>query len=321
MSAAPPVAVAVVSWNTRELLTACLRSLAPDVEAGRAQVYVVDNDSTDGSPEAVEAEFPWATLIRSGENLGFGRAVNLAARESESAWIGAANSDIRLEPGALEALIDAGEADGEAGIVAPMLILPDGSIQPSLQPFPRLLDAVLLRLRVWRLSRRVGERLCLRGYRDPEQGGHVDWAAGAFLLVRRSAFAQVGGFDEQQWLYAEDLDLAWRLSQTGWRTRYEPRARIHHEESAATTKVWGDALHAKWLGATYSWMARRQGLAAARSLATFNVAMSAVEYGLYSLLGALSPARRWHEGRLRAREGVRSHRLGLRPRDALLRDR
>jgi GT2 family glycosyltransferase len=319
--AAPSVAVAVVSWNTRELLAACLRSLASDAEAGRAEVWVVDNASSDGSPDMVEAEFPWVRLVRSAENLGFGRAVNLVSRSTRAAWVAAANSDIRLDPETLSVLIEAGSRDPAAGVVAPMLVLRDGTIQPSLQPFPTLLDAVLLRLRIYRLSRRIGRRLYLRAYRDPAEGGHIDWAAGAFLLIRREAFDRVGGFDEDQWLYAEDLDLAWRLSRSGWRTRYEPRAVVHHEESAATRAVWGEALTAKWLGATYSWMARRQGMAKVRSLAGFNVAMSMIEWIAYSLLARASSSPRWPRNKARARVAVGLHRLGLRPREELLDDR
>ncbi len=318
---AQSVAVAVVSWNTRDLLAACLDSLSVDAEAGRAEVWVVDNASSDGSPDMVEAEFPWVRLVRASENLGFGRAVNLVASRTRAPWVAAANSDIRLEPEALSVLIEAGARDPAAGIVAPRLVLPDGTIQPSIQPFPTLLDAALLRLRIYRLSRRIGRRLYLRAYRDPAEGGHVDWAAGAFLLIRRSAFDRIAGFDEEQWLYAEDLDLAWRLSRAGWRTRYEPRAIVHHEESAATRAVWGDALTAKWLGATYSWVARRQGMARVRWLAGFNVAMSSIEWILYSMLARVSPSPRWPEKKARARAGIGLHRLGLRRREELLHDR
>jgi len=320
-SVAESVAVAVISWNTRDLLAACLGSLSSDAEAGRAEVWVVDNASSDGSPDMVETEFPWVKLIRSSENLGFGRAVNLVASRTCAGWIAAANSDIRLEPEALSVLVEAGARDSEAGIVAPMLVLPYGAIQPSIQPFPTLFDAALLRLRLYRLSSRIGRRLYLRAYRDPAEGGRVDWAAGAFLLIRRDAFDRVHGFDEEQWLYAEDLDLAWRLSRAGWRTRYEPRAIVHHEESAATRAVWGDALTAKWLGATYSWVARRQGVATVRRLAGFNVAMSLIEWILYSLLTRVSASPRWPESRMRARGAVRLHLLGLRRREDLLSDR
>src|SRR3954467_12559434 len=112
------VTVAVVSWNTRELLLRCLESLEPDVRAGRASVWVVDNASKDGSAEAAREAAPWAEVVDGGENLGFGRAVNLVARSTDSEWIAAANADVALEPSALEALIAAG-SDHRVACVAP----------------------------------------------------------------------------------------------------------------------------------------------------------------------------------------------------------
>jgi GT2 family glycosyltransferase len=106
-----PVAIAVVSWNTRVLLRDCLRSMHADVDAGRAQVIVVDNGSTDGSIDLVRSDFPWAQLIESTTNLGFGAAVNLAARHTaKTQWIAAANADIALEPNTLQQLLTAGAA-------------------------------------------------------------------------------------------------------------------------------------------------------------------------------------------------------------------
>jgi N-acetylglucosaminyl-diphospho-decaprenol L-rhamnosyltransferase len=317
----PAVAVAVVSWNTRDLLETCLHSLRHDFEAGRAEVWVVDNASSDGSPDMVEADFPWVRLVRSRENLGFGRAVNLVAGRTAAPWIAAANSDIRLEPGALPALLEAGARDPEAAIVAPMLVLPDESIQPSVQPFPTLTNTALLRLRAYRLSPRIGRRLCLRAYRDPAQVGHVDWAAGAFLLIRRGPFDDLGGFDREQWLYAEDLDLAWRISRAGWKVLYEPSAVVRHEESAATRTVWGDALTAKWHAATYAWVARRRGLASARALAGLNMGMTIAEWLAYSVVARLTRSALWKAKESRARSGMALHALGLRPREELLSNR
>src|SRR4051794_41161026 len=97
----PPAVVAVVSWNNRGLLAEALRSLEPEVDAGNAEVWVVDNGSSDGSPALVREQFPWVTLIESEENLGYGSAVNLVARRTDSDWIVPANDDIRLAPGAL----------------------------------------------------------------------------------------------------------------------------------------------------------------------------------------------------------------------------
>ena len=122
--------VAVVSWDTRELLLRCLRSLEPEVTADRAEVWVVDTASRDGSADAAREAAPWANVLEPGENLGFGRAINLVASRTKGEWIATANADVALEPGALEALIAAGR-DPRVGCLAPRLLLPDGSTQHS----------------------------------------------------------------------------------------------------------------------------------------------------------------------------------------------
>src|ERR1043166_2916430 len=132
----PEVTVAVVSWNTRELLARCLASLEPDHLAGRATVWVVDNASRDGSAEMVAQRFPWVRLVPCERNLGFGAAVNLVARSSPAtAWIAPCNADIAVEPGALALLLAAGVQDPTAGAIAPMLVGEDGRPQHSLFPF------------------------------------------------------------------------------------------------------------------------------------------------------------------------------------------
>src|SRR4051794_10102570 len=114
MQDAPLVSVAVVSWNTRELLRRCLESFADEAASGRCEVWVVDNASSDGSPELVRDEFVWARLVESDQNLGFGPAVNLVARQTNAPWVGVANADIALRPGAIDALLEAGAADSGA---------------------------------------------------------------------------------------------------------------------------------------------------------------------------------------------------------------
>ena len=100
------VAVAVVSWNTRDLLRACLESLHADADAGRAEVWVVDNASADGSAALVRSAFPWVRLLALDENLGFGRAVNRVAARTATAWVAPANADV-LD--GLQEQVDAGD--------------------------------------------------------------------------------------------------------------------------------------------------------------------------------------------------------------------
>ncbi|PZS08629.1 MAG: glycosyltransferase family 2 protein [Solirubrobacterales bacterium] len=269
---APPVAIAVVSWNTRALLRACLQSISPEVAAGRVEAWVVDNASSDDSAALVRVEFPWAHLIASRSNLGFGAAVNLVAARTRSPWIGVANADVELTPGALQALVDAGARDPAVGILAPRLLLPDGSTQHSVYPFPTLAFALAFNLGLAGLSPRLADRLALEGRWNPDRARSVDWAIGAFLLVRRAAWDAVGGFDSRQWMYAEDLDLGWRAAAAGWRTRYEPAAIVRHHGAAAASQRWGEDRDAQWQRSTYAWMLRRRGASATRTFALLNSA-------------------------------------------------
>ncbi len=276
---APAVTIAIVSWNTRNLLERCLRSLAPEVEDGRAEVWVVDNASSDGSPDLVRERFGWAHLVASEENLGFGRAINLVARQTSSEWIATANADIAVHPGALEQLLEAGARDPRAGAVAPRLVLPTGETQHSVFAFPTLTYSLLLAIGAFRFNRTLGDRRAFPGYWNSQRARRVPWAIAAFLIVRRSAWNDVGGFDERQWMYAEDLDIGWRLDRAGWVTRYEPRAAVEHESAASTTQLFGPELAPHWQRATYGCIARRRGVGYARVVALLNLLGAILRWG------------------------------------------
>jgi GT2 family glycosyltransferase len=303
------VTVAVVSWNTRDLLVRCLRSLEPEVEAGRASVWVVDNGSSDGSVEAARRTAPWAQILEPGRNLGYGPAVNLVASQTDSEWIAAANADVALEPGALEALLTAG-ADERVGAVAPRLLLPDGTTQQSVHHFPTLPFTLAFNLGLRRLNRRLGDRFYLEDRWDPERPRTVDWALGAFLLLRRRAFHGVGGFSEDQWMYAEDLDLAWRLRDAGWVTAYVPEGRVLHDAGAATSPAFGDDKTARYMAATYRVLARRKGSAQAWATALINYASVGLRLLVATPLARLSP--RWRSRHDFYRGWFRAHQEALR---------
>jgi N-acetylglucosaminyl-diphospho-decaprenol L-rhamnosyltransferase len=265
------VTVAVVSFNTRERLVRCLHSLADDALGGRARVVVVDNASGDGSAAAAREAAPWAQVIALEDNIGFGPAVNLVARRSESEWLAAANADVELRPAALATLLAAG-GDPDVGALAPRLLLPGGDVQHSVGPLPTIALALGFALGLPRLSRSLGDRLCLEGHWNPDRPRDVPWAIAAFLLVRRRAFDAVGGFDERQWMYAEDLDLGWRLRDAGYRTRYVPQAIVRHVAAAATAAAFGGERRRRrrYMAASYLVIGRRRGPTAARATAAIN---------------------------------------------------
>jgi GT2 family glycosyltransferase len=307
----PEVAVAVVSWNTRELLGRCLDALRVQ-EGVELETWVVDNGSTDGSRELVRERYGWARLVEADENLGFGRAVNLVAERTDSPWLAMANADVAPRPRAVAVLLEAGARDPGAGAVAPRLVLPDGETQHSVFGMPTLAFTFILQSGLFHVSRELADRLALLGHWDTERERRVPWAVGAFLLVRREAWEQTGGFDPHQWMYAEDLDLGWKLRRAGWATRYVPRAVVDHENGASTRQTWGEParIEEQWQRATYGWMARRRGIARTWATAAMNWAGALVRWALLTPLAWARPVP-WAGRRDALWRWVRIHRAGL----------
>ena len=181
-----------------------------------------------------------------------------------------------------------------------------------MHPFPTLWLAVVFNLGLHRLSRTLADHLCIEGWWDPARPRPVDWAMATFLLIRRTAWDEVGGFDPAQWMHAEDLDIGWRMRRAGWRTRYEPAAEVFHVGSAASKKAFGDELMTRFMAASYGWQARRRGPALARAIALANCAGVAARLALLEPLAALS-AGRFAPARDAARYWLGVHRTGLAP--------
>jgi N-acetylglucosaminyl-diphospho-decaprenol L-rhamnosyltransferase len=313
----PPVAIAIVSWNTRELLRACLRSIEPEERSGRVETWVVDNASSDGSAEMARSEFPWARVVASSENLGFGPAINLVAQRTETPWIAIANADIELFPGALDALLATGAAHPRAGLLAPRLQLPGGQTQHSAYLLPTLGFTVAFNLGAAAISDRLAAQMLLEGYWRGDRSRRVGWALGAFLLARRTAWDAIGGFDPEQWMYAEDVDLGWRMAHAGWETWFEPGATVLHHGAAATSQLWGDERDERWQRSTYAWMLRRRGLAVTRAYGLINVLGAGARVLGYGAAARLRGGA-WVDGRAQMVRYTRLHLANLRASRATL---
>jgi GT2 family glycosyltransferase len=205
--------------------------------------------------------------------------------------------------------------------VAPRLVLADGTTQHSVYAFPTLAFTVAFNLGAGAVSHRLGDRMLLEGLWNPARPRGVDWAIGAFLLVRRAAWDAIGGFAPEHWMYAEDLDLGWRAAAAGWRTWFEPSAVVRHHGGAATSQVWGDDRDVRWQRSTYAWMLRRRGPFVTRACAFVNTLGAAARMALFTAPAfVLGGDWRW---RWRAnRRWTRLHLDGLvASRDALARHR
>jgi len=235
MSAPPEVTAAIVSWESREELLACLASL--DAHAPpTVRVVVVDNASTDGTAETVASRHPRARVIANPENVGFARASNQAWRATSSPLVLFLNPDAEVLPGTLETLVATLEGRTELGVVAPRVVDLDGKVEPSTGPDLDPWSEWRQRRLVRGVARRDPEAL-----REAEARHSVphepDWVSGACFLARRAALEATSGFDEGFFLYEEDADLCRRLRASGWRIAFEPRAVVRHRRGASMARA------------------------------------------------------------------------------------
>ena len=250
----PLVRVGIVSYNTAELLRACLNALPAALDGVEAEIVVVDNASSDHSVELLEG-YRDMRLVRSEKNVGYARAMNVALAGSSAPYLFALNPDVAPEPGSLRILLDVFQKFPDVALVAPVLLNVDGSVQDSVHCFPSARLALLTHLLPPRLrgSSRY-QRWWLRpptGYGDQVD---VDWVTGAVHCIRRRALAGAPPYTVRWFMYAEDMDLCWRLRQQGWRVTLEPRAQVLHVGNASGALEWSDAdREARWLSATYDW--------------------------------------------------------------------
>lgn len=232
-------AVVTVTYSPGEHLAEFLTSLA-GATAASPLVVMVDNGSVDGCPQAAAAEHPNAVLVESGENLGFGRGTNLgAAKARELAgdveFYLVANPDVVWTEGSVDALLAAARRWPQAGAFGPLVSEPDGTVYPSARAVPALFLGAMHAVLVGVWPRNPWTRRYLRADEEPAER-EAGWLSGACLLVRRSAFDEVGGFDERYFMYLEDVDLGDRLARAGWANIYVPSARVVHAQGHSTKR-------------------------------------------------------------------------------------
>ncbi|MDI6821507.1 MAG: glycosyltransferase family 2 protein [Actinomycetota bacterium] len=220
------LSIAVISWNTKDLLKDCLTSI---FEKGCPfEVIVVDNNSTDGSVEMVKKEFPEVRLIQNPINIGYAKACNQAIEASRGKYIFLLNSDTRVFPKASDRLVEFMENHEDVGVVGPLLLNPNGSIQYSCRNFPSFGEAMVHAFfGVIFPSNPISRKYKMADW-DHKSERVVDWVSGAAICLRRKALEDVGFFDEGYFMYVEDLDLCYRMWKKGWRVYFTPDARVVH---------------------------------------------------------------------------------------------
>lgn len=223
----PKVSVIVVSFNTAAMTLDCLRSVEAGLAELPAEILVVDNASTDGSPEAIRAAFPALRLMANQDNIGFGGANNQAMREARGEFLLLLNSDAFPKPGAIAALVAFLAANPQVGAVGARLLNRDGSLQRSCWRFPTPARAWLENVGITSVARNHPVLGDYHGW-DHASDRRVDFVIGACLLVRKEVYTQVGGFDERFFMYAEESDWQRRMWDAGWQVAFTPSAEATH---------------------------------------------------------------------------------------------
>lgn len=226
------VSVVVVNYNTRDELRACLGSLSHGYP-----VVVVDNASTDGSAEMVRREAPHVHLLEAPRNLGYGGGANLGISATDSEYVLLLNSDTLVPEGAVERLCACLSSQPRAAVSGPRLLFLDGRLQVSCFPFPGTLAWLIENKPLSAVAKRLPWlRRSAISLSPPAASAPVPWVLGAALLLRRTALDQVGGFDQNFFMYYEEVDLCRRLARAGWSTWFVPEAEIVHVGGASTSK-------------------------------------------------------------------------------------
>ena len=312
----PDLSIVIVSWNVRDLLCACQKSLTIDnrpstiadpssivYRLSSVEIIVVDNASVDGSAAMVATEFPAVLLLANSDNVGFTRGNNQGLAVARGRYVLFLNPDTEVVGDALVTMAAHLDAHPEVGALGPQLRYGDGSLQSSRRRFPTFATALFESTPLawhwpgnpWARRYRMEEQGS--GIRDQGSGvggQDVDWVVGAALMVRREVLAQVGGFDEGYFMYSEELDLCRRIKEAGWQIVYLPTAQIIHHEGKSSEQVVA-ARHIHFQTSKVRYFRKFHGPLQAEALRVFILALFAVEWLLEAckwLLGSRRPLRR-----------------------------
>jgi GT2 family glycosyltransferase len=223
----PELSILLVNFNDRVHLGDCLTSVIESASGFDYEIVIVDNNSSDRSVEFIQKNFPRARLLSNNENFGFSKGNNQAIKQSRGAFILFLNTDTVIDPGALNLLLQKLKSNPELGAIGPAL-------------FPRKnVYQVSFGRRVNFLSQ-VFQKYFFNGYyrlilKISQREREVGWLSAACLLVRRQALEEAGFFDENFFLYFEDIDLCFRVKKRGWKLIYLPAARVFHAGGTTTT--------------------------------------------------------------------------------------
>ncbi|MFQ5721406.1 MAG: glycosyltransferase family 2 protein [Candidatus Aminicenantales bacterium] len=239
------LSIIIVNWNTKSLLKQCLESIKAHTKKISYEIIVVDNSSTDGSADMVEANFPEVILIKNEKNLGYGQANNQALVRAQGKYVLFLNSDVAVNDNCLDEMFEFMENHPQVGASACKLTYPDGRLQHSCRQFPsfKVFFLMLIGLRAVFPKMKIFQKYMMLDW-DHSDLREVDQIMGSFMFVRKDSLEQIGSFDQRYWMYFEEVDLCLRLNKAGWKIVHYPYASAVHYLSKSSEQ-WSEAKRVK----------------------------------------------------------------------------
>lgn len=221
------VSIIILSYNTKALLKTCLDSIYKNIKSIEFEVIVVDNASKDESCKMVKSEFPKVILIENKINLGFSKGINIGAKKAKGTYLLFLNSDTEILKDKFRDMLSIFDKDKKIGIAGGSLVNQDGSKQRSFGKFYNLLNIINLLI--------FGERFnfAKKGLNSIK---YVDWVSGGFMLVDKNIFQNISGFDEQIFMYMEDVELCYRVKKLGYKVLFYPDAEALHVNQGSSNR-------------------------------------------------------------------------------------
>ena len=228
----PLVSAIVLTYRSPKDTLACVRALLAQSLGDRLEVIVVDNHSDTDSIGILRTQLPKDSrvcIVEASKNLGYGKGNNFGVRYATGEYLLIINPDNGLQPDTLERMIAVMEEDSTIGILAPKLVFPGGAVRDSARAFPSFSDIFIKRTILRHLfPQKIAAYT--QGTLSQDHPAESDWVAGACLLLQRSFYEELGGFDPRFFLFFEDIDLCRRTWEAGKRVVYDPRIAVADRE-------------------------------------------------------------------------------------------
>ncbi|MBL7190077.1 glycosyltransferase family 2 protein [bacterium] len=253
------LSITIVNTSEKHFTIPCIQSVYDETKDTDFEIIVTDNNSKDGSVEAIREKFPEVIIIENKKNAGFTEANNQSIVIARGEYIFCLNPDCKVLNGAVDKMVKYLDEHPKAGILGSKLLNGDMTLQPSARNFLFTRNLLAQHMIPWKiLPHRWAGRLVLE-YWDHDEPRVVDWIIGASLMIRRKCLEDIGLKDQRYFIFHEDNDWCWQAHTKGWQTHFLPQAEIIHYGSQTVKSIWGNKLTLEVYKAQHTFIRKNRG--------------------------------------------------------------